>query len=445
MSLKPLICRMIVSEVFHRQGMTMDHWTQRRQEQSNDRPLDHRNPFQRDKARILHSAAFRRLQAKTQIMGVGQNDFYRTRLTHSLEAAQIGSALVAQLRLKTANTAIAALLPDDSLMESLCLAHDIGHPPFGHGGEAALNSRMLAHGGFEGNGQTLRIVGKLEPYTAAGGMDLTRRTLLGLLKYPILMPELSNITSTELAKKPCKAIYQLDADLLTWILAPLSDTDRALFQYFEPLEKAPFRKAKYKSLDASIMELADDIAYGVHDLEDAIVTGTVRKDQWFAEIERSFATSVEASFLHDIGEKLFNPAHYIRKDAIGALVNRLITHIEIYQSLPDAQELLIRYNAKLPPAELEILNLLKSFIYRHVILHPSLQQLEFRGQKIVQALFDAFAQSPELLLPVNTQQRWHILSEQGYPLRAISDYVAGMTDEYAERMAQRLYGNSLIS
>lgn len=129
MSLKPLICRMIVSEVFHRQGMTMDHWTQRRQEQSNDRPLDHRNPFQRDKARILHSAAFRRLQAKTQIMGVGQNDFYRTRLTHSLEAAQIGSALVAQLRLKTANTAIAALLPDDSLMESLCLAHDIGHPP----------------------------------------------------------------------------------------------------------------------------------------------------------------------------------------------------------------------------------------------------------------------------------------------------------------------------
>ena len=422
----------------------MDVWTQRRLEQNNDRPLDHRNPFQRDKARILHSAAFRRLQAKTQIMGVGQNDFYRTRLTHSLEAAQIGTALVAQLRIKIKDSQLEYLLPDDSLMESLCLAHDIGHPPFGHGGEAALNSRMLAHGGFEGNGQTLRIVGKLEPYTASGGMDLSRRTLLGLLKYPILMPEITTSCSTELAKKPCKAIYGLDADLLDWILAPLVNTDRALFQDFEQLDTAPFRKAKYKSLDASIMELADDIAYGVHDLEDAIVTGTVRREQWFAEIER-FSTSQEAKFLQAIGEKLFNPAHYIRKDAIGALVNRLITHIEIYQALPGAEELLIRYNAKLPAAELEILHLLKGFIYRHVILHPSLQQLEFRGQKIVQALFDAFAQSPQSLLPVNTQQRWQTLSEQGQPLRAISDYIAGMTDEYAERMVQRLYGTSLFS
>ncbi len=436
---------MIATVGFYWQGLMMNHWTQRRLEQTNDRPQDHRNPFQRDKARILHSAAFRRLQAKTQIMGVGQNDFYRTRLTHSLEAAQIGTALVAQLRLRCTDSSLAALLPDDSLMESLCLAHDIGHPPFGHGGEAALNSRMLNHGGFEGNGQTLRIVGKLEPYTASGGMDLTRRTLLGLLKYPILMPEIAQTNSFELAKKPCKAIFRLDSDLLDWILAPLTTEDRLRFQQFETLSNAPFKKAKYKSLDASIMELADDIAYGVHDLEDAIVTGTVRKDQWFADIEKFSTTPKESKFLHDIGEKLFSPAHHIRKDAIGALVNRLITHIDIYQAIPEATELLIRYNAKLPPAELEILNLLKNFIFRHVILHPSLQQLEFRGQKVVQALFDAFAQSPALLLPQNTQQRWQLLTEQGEPLRAICDYVAGMTDEYAERMAQRLYGNSLIS
>ena len=103
-------------------------WQQRRQDEPNNRPQDHRSPWQRDKARILHSAAFRRLQAKTQIMGVGQNDFYRTRLTHSLEAAQIGSALTAQLRIRSQDPVFTALLPDDSLIEALCLAHDIGHP-----------------------------------------------------------------------------------------------------------------------------------------------------------------------------------------------------------------------------------------------------------------------------------------------------------------------------
>lgn len=423
----------------------MNHWIQRRLEQPNDRPSDHRTPFQRDKARILHSAAFRRLQAKTQIMGVGQNDFYRTRLTHSLEAAQIGTALVAQLRLKTKDTAIAALLPDDSLIESLCLAHDIGHPPFGHGGEAALNSRMMAFGGFEGNGQTLRIVGKLEPYTEVGGMDLSRRTLLGLLKYPIVMPDLRQFADNTVAKKPCKAIYQEDADLLDWILSPLSTDDRSLFQSTDSFAKAPYLKAKYKSLDASIMELADDIAYGVHDLEDAIVTGTVRKEQWFAELTQLAIEPIELEFLKTIGEKLFHSAHYVRKDAIGALVNRLITHIEMSVVLPEADTLLIRLNAILPARELAILSFLKSFIYQNVILHPSLQQLEFRGQKIVQALFDAFAESPATLLPINTQKRWQLLAEQGYPLRAISDYVAGMTDEYAERMVQRLYGTSVNS
>ncbi len=117
-------------------------WHDRRHSEAHSqRPDDHRSPSQRDKARILHSAAFRRLQAKTQIMGVGQNDFYRTRLTHSLEAAQIGTALVAQLQRKTASqphqAQLLALLPSASLMEALCLAHDIGHPPFGHGGEYA--------------------------------------------------------------------------------------------------------------------------------------------------------------------------------------------------------------------------------------------------------------------------------------------------------------------
>ena len=156
-------------------------WQARRSGESSQRPGDQRNPWQRDRARVLHSASFRRLQSKTQIMNVGENDFYRTRLTHSLEAAQIGSSLINQLQ-RSAEPALAALLPDLSLMETLCLAHDIGHPPFGHGGETALNFKMLQSGGFEGNGQTFRIVGKLEAYHPEHGMDLTRRSLFGLLK-----------------------------------------------------------------------------------------------------------------------------------------------------------------------------------------------------------------------------------------------------------------------
>ena len=168
----------------------MDLWTQRKHSQKLLRQGDHRTPYQRDKARILHSAAFRRLQAKTQVLGAGMSDFYRTRLTHSLEASQIGQGIAAQLRSKYAELTQHLDL-NDNLIEALCLAHDIGHPPFGHGGEVALHYMMREHGGFEGNGQTFRIVTKLEPYTAEHGMNLSRRTLLGLIKYPNYLSQLN--------------------------------------------------------------------------------------------------------------------------------------------------------------------------------------------------------------------------------------------------------------
>ena len=129
-------------------------WEARKSNEQKMRRNDHRSAYQRDRARILHSAAFRRLQAKTQVHGAGHHDFYRTRLTHSLEASQIGTGIVAQLKIKQPE--FRDLLPSNSLMESLCLAHDIGHPPFGHGGEVALNYMMREHGGFEGNAQTFQ-------------------------------------------------------------------------------------------------------------------------------------------------------------------------------------------------------------------------------------------------------------------------------------------------
>ncbi|WP_215899217.1 dGTP triphosphohydrolase [Acinetobacter oleivorans] len=142
-------------------------------------------PYQIDRARIIHSASFRRLQAKTQILGIGDSDFYRTRLTHSMEVAQLGFGITENLKSRYKDNPLLELIPSQNVIESICLAHDIGHPAFGHGGEVALNYCMVNNGGFEGNGQTLRIVSKLAEYTQDNGMNLTRRTLLGLIKYPV--------------------------------------------------------------------------------------------------------------------------------------------------------------------------------------------------------------------------------------------------------------------
>ena len=152
---------------------------------------DSRDDFERDLARVIHSAAFRRLQAKTQVLGIGEGDFHRTRLTHSLEVAQVGKGILKHLEnLKPFTSSdvqqeIKEALPKGDLIFFSGLAHDLGHPPFGHGGEIALNYSMRDHGGFEGNGQTLRILSKLEAHTPNFGLDLTRRSLLSILKYPV--------------------------------------------------------------------------------------------------------------------------------------------------------------------------------------------------------------------------------------------------------------------
>lgn len=425
-----------------------EHWQARRSNAPLQRPGDLRNAWQRDRARVLHSAAFRRLQSKTQIMNVGENDFYRTRLTHSLEASQIGSSLINQLQ-HVCSTEERELLPDLNLMETLCLAHDIGHPPFGHGGETALNYKMLASGGFEGNGQTFRIVGKLEAYHPEHGMDLTRRSLLGLLKYPVLMPELPQPSEHDkpgsLSQwKPAKALFACDADLLDWVLEPLSAADRNLFQQVDTLTKAPWQKSRHKALDASMMELADDIAYGVHDLEDAVVTGTLNEKQWHQHMD-SVVEHLEpelATLMHKLGRQLFASAHHERKNAIGALVNIFVTAVRLEVVLPEAEEPLIRYNATLPESERLLLSSLKAVVFEHVINQPSIQQLRWRSQNMLLDLFAAFHTEPERLLPRNTRGRWRAAMDyQGAAAadRILCDYIAGMTDDYAERMYRNLF------
>jgi predicted deoxyguanosinetriphosphate triphosphohydrolase len=160
--------------------------TERRDSSPLNRRMDHRDDFERDLARLIHSAAFRRLQAKTQVLGIGKGDFHRPRLTHSMEVAQIGKAIAGNLRNRNeVDKAVKAYLPDDDLVFFEGLAHDLGHPPFGHGGEIALNYSMREHGGFEGSGQTLRILAKLAAHTPQFGLNPTCRSLLAILKYPV--------------------------------------------------------------------------------------------------------------------------------------------------------------------------------------------------------------------------------------------------------------------
>lgn len=426
-------------------------WTQRRVQQQSQRNGDHRSPYQRDKARILHSAAFRRLQAKTQVLGVGMSDFYRTRLTHSLEASQIGQGIVAQLRNKFAELTETLNL-DEHLIEALCLAHDIGHPPYGHGGEIALNCVMHPYGGFEGNGQTFRIITQLEPYTPDAGMNLSRRTVLGLVKYPQFLDALQNRQSgcdkpDNLSQVkasdwlPPKGLYRCDQAILDWVLAPLNDDDRALFCSYD-CKQGAHHKTRFKSFDCSIMELADDIAYGIHDLEDAIVMGIVTRDAFEKEVTqplRVLEGFALAENMSELTNKLFSSAHYERKDAIGALVNVFITCIEIAVTDEHFAAPLLRFNAELPGVYARALAKFKAFVLNRVIRKPEIQLLEYKGQQVVMSLFEALSSDPQRLLPDNTRQRWMKAEQQNNGMRVIADYISGMTDGFAARLHQTLF------
>ena len=432
-------------------------WQERHDDEHKIRRDDHRSPYQRDRARILHSAAFRRLQAKTQVHGNSLEDFHRTRLTHSLEAAQLGTGIVAQLKKKQPE--FRDLLPSDSLIDSLCLAHDIGHPPYGHGGEVALNYMMREHGGFEGNAQTFRIVTKLEPYTEHFGMNLSRRALLGLIKYPALLSQTRAVClpkpvehQRKLKAKdwsPAKGIYDCDKDLFDWVIAPLTDNDKALLSQMRCRPESEFEhcKTRFKSLDCSIMELADDIAYGVHDLEDAIVLGMVTRQQWQEGAASQLADCGDAWFeehIGSIGHMLFSGKHHERKDAIGGMVNALLTSISIKVVDEPFSTPLLAWNACLEPQMAKALEVLKHFVSKYVIQVHQVQIVEYKGQQIIMDLFEALSADPERLLPTHTQALWQEAANESTKMRVIADYISAMTDGHAQKLHRQLFSSIVL-
>ena len=428
-------------------------WTHRRSGQVHQRgSQDHRDSYERDRTRVIHCPAFRRMQRKTQILGTDEGDFHRTRLTHSLEVASIGSSIARSLLINATSPVLSGLLPSDDLVNVICLLHDIGHPPFGHGGEVALNYMMRDHGGFEGNGQTLRLLTKVENSYGPYGLDLTRRALLGILKYPVRRARVVALTKpveTFLLNKsirvndwlPPKAYFDCEQPEVDWLMSPFSEEDRVLFQSVaqEP-EANQHGKAAYHAFDCSIMDIADDIAYGVHDLEDAIHLRLIQREQLDTEVSQALLAETLLGKNKLLLDALFSDALHVRKQAIGEMVNYFITATRLTTTHEAFDNFLLKYNVMLLPEAKQLLNYFMQCIYNHVIDSQEARTFEYGGQTVVLRLFEAISSNPASLLDLKCRQLFQQAPDEPAAWRVVCDYIANMTDEYAYRMHERLFG-----
>jgi dGTPase len=423
-------------------------------------PDDYRTPEEVDYARVIHSASFRRLQGKTQIINIADGDFARTRLTHSLEVSQVATGILSHLRNSDKREEVQSILPSRVLMETICMVHDLGHPPFGHGGEVALNFCMREHGGFEGNGQTIRILSKLEIFAPGYGSNLTRRTLLGTLKYPksfssamqekekavvpgVTSPINGQILLDRNLHEPPKCYMDTEEDVISWLLEPLS-----------PYDVVAIYKQGAKSLDCSIMDLADDIAYGVHDLEDAISLGLVTVQQMTQDIPPAlwdeFLERLASRYGNEAEDRLgcryenftaglFSGNPEVTKRHIGRLVGYMIGNCYM-QTRDEFRADLYRFKAGMKPDAYRLLQALKKFIYRRVIASPQLQQIRFKGQQMMIKLFALLAHDPEHLLPTDVYAVYdRFIGDDTAQMRVICDYIASMTDASLIRAYERLH------
>lgn len=389
-----------------------------------------RTPFEQDRDRIIYSPAFRRLQNKTQVFLSGEFDFYRTRLTHSMEVSQIGRSIVNHLN-RTSTVLSDEFRIDQDLVESICLAHDIGHPSFGHAGEQVLNELMLNSGGFEGNAQNLRILVDLfyRDKTQWSGMNPTRAFLDGMLKYKTLF--------ADSAKKKNHFIYDFQKDILDFV-----SPDRSFGELFESEKDLN----TFKSVECRIMDWADDIAYSIHDIDDGIRAGfvTMKKIRNWMDEKKSDYTGQDNVFLESLCEAIAN-------DTFSAFLARLIgtfihgtTLVERENALAE-QTNRYAYDIAIDPQAKALCELLKMLAI-HLVFHtPQVHQLEYKGGQILRRLFTVMEKEyvngnkPKYrLLPSHYHSALQERDEHERR-RMLCDYLSGMTDGFVVRTYKRLF------
>lgn len=357
-------------------------------------PSRTRSAFRRDCDRVIHSSAFRRLKHKTQVFVFHEGDHYRTRLTHSLEVAQIARALARQLGL------------DEDLTETLALAHDLGHPPFGHAGERALNQCLQAYGGFDHNAQALRVITSLEQrYPEFDGLNLTWESLEGVVKHNGPLQEPIPVGITE---------FNAGFDLELW---------------------------SYASLEAQVAALADDIAYDAHDIDDGLRAGLFVVDD-LKEIPL-IAAMIEAIDRHYPGLDDIRRGAELVRDLISFLIADVAAEAQARldrvkpMSAHDVRRHdapLVAFSAEAAAAEKSI----KGFLWHHMYRHERVMRVMREAERIVVDLFERYRKDPAALPPEWRDGR----DGEGECARRIGNFIAGMTDRFALTEHVRLFDST---
>jgi len=377
-------------------------------------PAPTRTEFQRDRDRIVHSTAFRRLVYKTQVFLNHEGDLFRTRLTHSLEVAQLGRSIARSLGL------------NEDLVEAIALAHDLGHTPFGHAGQDALNECMRSYGGFEHNLQSLRVVDHLEErYPEFDGLNLSFETREGILKH---------------CSRP-------NAEALEAIEPAYADGKGGV--------GARFIQRTQPSLEAQLCNLADEIAYNAHDIDDGIRSGLITLAQiQSVPLFNHFCQQALASHAH-----LSQPSQARRLmyesirlmlssqvyDVVAATQSALTHAGPLTADTARLQKPLVRFSDSMRTQSLE----LKAFLFQHLYRHPQVVDTMDRAKQVVGGLFDAYCAQPAQMqagfADRATQLREPKLQTENPIQRVVADYIAGMTDRFALREHERISGKRLLS
>ncbi|MDX8467911.1 deoxyguanosinetriphosphate triphosphohydrolase [Mesorhizobium sp. VK23B] len=363
-----------------------------------------RTPFQRDRDRIIHSTAFRRLKHKTQVFVAHEGDHYRTRLTHSIEVAQIARALARALR------------GDEDLAEAVALVHDFGHTPFGHTGEEALNEKMAGWGGFDHNAQSLRVVTRLERrYAEFDGLNLTWETLEGLVKH--------NGPLTDGSGKGLKG-----------------PVPQAIRDYSELHD---LELDRFAGIEAQCAAIADDIAYNTHDIDDGLRAGFLTLDMLEeVGLPGSILKGVRARYpqLDDV-----RTGHELMRRQITLMVEDVIASAKanIEGLKPDsadavraAGETMVTFSASMAAAEKE----LKAFLYKHLYRHAEVMRVRADAEQIVRDLFDVYFADPRAM-PDGWREGLDKAQDR-IKARSVADFLAGMTDTYALKEHRRLFDHT---